>query len=29
MKIKQVMGGRGAGVDPIWNSSFTYFVDFI
>ncbi len=25
--VKQVMGGRGAGVDPIWNSSFTYFVE--
>ena len=26
-KVQQVMGGRGAGVDPIWNSSFTYFVE--
>jgi len=25
--VKQVMGGRGAGVEPIWNSSFTYFVE--
>lgn len=25
--VKQVMGGRGAGIEPIWNSSFTYFVE--
>jgi hypothetical protein len=25
--VKLVMGGRGAGIEPIWNSSFTYFVE--
>ena len=25
--VKLVMGARGAGIDPIWNSSFTFFLE--
>lgn len=25
--VKLVMGAKGAGIDPVWNSSFTYFTE--